>query len=85
MSEVPVLSEGTWSERHRRITVEPGKCGGRACIRGLRLRVLDILNMLSSGMTPEQILHDFDILEAADISAALAFAADVLEDPQNLP
>lgn len=58
-----------------RITVEPGKCGGRPCIRGLRIRVTDVLGMLAGGASYEQILHDFPYLEAEDIKAALAYAA----------
>jgi uncharacterized protein (DUF433 family) len=58
-----------------RITVEPGKCGGRPCIRGLRMRVTDILGMLADGATHEEILKDFPYLEPDDIRAALAFAA----------
>jgi len=58
-----------------RITVEPGKCGGRPCIRGLRIRVTDILGMLAEGATHEEILRDFPYLEADDIKAALAYAA----------
>ncbi len=59
-----------------RITLEPGKRGGRPCIRGLRISVYDVLSMLSSGMTHEEILADFPELEAVDILAVLAFAAD---------
>ncbi len=58
-----------------RITVEPGKCGGRPCIRGLRVRVTDILGMLAGGASHEEILRDFPYLESADIRAALAYAA----------
>jgi uncharacterized protein (DUF433 family) len=58
-----------------RITIEPDKCGGRPCIRGLRVRVTDILEMLANGASSEQILHDFPYLEADDIKAALAYAA----------
>ena len=58
-----------------RITVEPDKCGGRPCIRGLRVRVTDILGMLAGGTTEAQILKDFPYLEADDIKAALAYAA----------
>ncbi len=57
------------------ITVEPGKCGGRPCIRGLRIRVKDILEMLADGAKPEEILADFPDLEADDIKAALLYAA----------
>jgi uncharacterized protein (DUF433 family) len=59
-----------------RITLEPGKRGGRPCIRGLRISVYDVLSMLSSGMTYEEILQDFPELETDDILAVLAFAAD---------
>ena len=59
-----------------RITLEPGKRGGRPCIRGLRITVYDVLSMLSINMTQQEILEDFPELEAEDILAALAFAAD---------
>ena len=58
-----------------RITVEPGKCGGRPCIRGLRIRVKDVLEMLADGAKHEAILRDFPDLEADDIRAALLYAA----------
>jgi len=58
-----------------RITVDPGKCGGRPCIRGLRVRVTDILGMLAEGVSHEEILKDFPYLEPDDIKAALAYAA----------
>ena len=59
-----------------RITIEPGKRGGKPCIRGLRITVYDMLDYLASGMTEQQILQDFPDLEAADIRACLQFAAD---------
>lgn len=59
-----------------RITLEPGKRGGRPCIRGLRITVYDVLSMLSTNMTQQEILEDFPELESEDILAALAFAAD---------
>jgi uncharacterized protein (DUF433 family) len=58
------------------ITIEPGKCGGRPCVRGLRITVGDVLDYLAGGMTVEQILADFPDLERNDILACLAFAAD---------
>jgi uncharacterized protein (DUF433 family) len=64
---------------YRRIlTIEPGKRGGKPCIRGMRITVYDVLDYLylASGMTPEQILEDFPDLTAEDIRACLAFAAD---------
>lgn len=62
-------------ERLRRITVEPGKCGGRPCIRGLRIRVTDVLELLSNGASHEEILRDYPGLEAEDILAVLEYAA----------
>jgi uncharacterized protein (DUF433 family) len=59
-----------------RITLEPGKRGGRPCIRGLRITLYDVLSMLSTNMTQQEILEDFPELEPEDILAALAFAAD---------
>ena len=58
-----------------RITLEPGKRGGKPCIRGLRITVYDVLSYLASGMKAEEILADFPALEADDIRACLAFAA----------
>lgn len=58
------------------ITVEPGKRGGKPCIRGMRITVGDVLGWLASGMTREQIREDFPEITEEDIRAALAFAAD---------
>lgn len=58
-----------------RITMEPGKCGGKPCIRGMRIRVNDILEMLGEGVSMEKILADFPDLEREDILASLQFAA----------
>lgn len=58
-----------------RITIEPGKRGRRPCIRGLRITVGDVLHYLASGMSEDEILHDFPDLEREDIRAALAFAS----------
>jgi len=58
------------------ITIEPGKRGGRPCIRGMRIAVADVLGWLASGMTHEQILSDYPELTEADIRACLAYAAD---------
>lgn len=64
-----------------RITIEAGKCGGRPCIRGLRVRVKDVLEMLAAGMTKEEILQDFPYLEAEDITAVLEYAAGQADHP----
>jgi uncharacterized protein (DUF433 family) len=58
------------------ITVEPGKRGGKPCIRGLRITVYDVLDQLAEGVTPEEIVADFPELALEDIQACLAFAAD---------
>ncbi|WP_071190225.1 DUF433 domain-containing protein [Trichormus sp. NMC-1] len=58
-----------------RITQVPGQCGGRPCIRGMRIRVSDILEMLSENVTVSEILEDFPDLEPEDIQACLVFAA----------
>ena len=59
-----------------RITLEPGKRGGRPCIRGLRITVYDVLSMLAAGMTKQEILDDFPELTAEDIMAVLAYASE---------
>jgi len=62
-------------ERLNRITVEAGKCGGRPCIRGQRIRVTDVLELLGAGASFEEILKDYPFLEREDILAALDYAA----------
>jgi uncharacterized protein (DUF433 family) len=59
----------------KRITVKPGKCGGRPCIRGMRIRVTDVLQLLSSGASHEEVLADYPDLERDDIMAVLSYAA----------
>ena len=59
----------------KRITVEPGKCGGRPCVRGTRMRVVDVLQLLSSGAEHSEILQDYPTLEREDILACLEYAA----------
>ena len=61
---------------HDRITLESGKRGGKPCIRGLRITVYDVLEMLANGMSSEEIISDFPELDLLDIRACLAFAAD---------
>lgn len=68
------------SDLLNRITIDPQQCGGRPCIRGLRIRVQDVLDMLAGGATPETILADFPYLEPADIKACLAYAAAAIGD-----
>ena len=69
------------SEIAARITVDPEKMHGRPCIRGLRITVADVLNLLSAGQSRDDILHDYPYLEAEDIDAVLAFAARQSDHP----
>jgi len=56
-----------------RITINPNQCGGRPCIRGMRIRVSDVLDLFSAGLSAEQILEEMPDLEADDLQAALQF------------
>lgn len=58
-----------------RITINPAQCGARPCIRGMRIRVMDVLDLLASGLTSEQVLEELPDLEPEDITAALQFAS----------
>ena len=62
-----------------RITFNPEQCGGRPCIRGMRIRVKDVLEMLAAGVSEKEILTDFPYLEAEDIRACLEFAATEMD------
>lgn len=64
-----------------RITFNPRQHGGRPCIRGMRIRVRDVLEMLASGATPDDILRDYPDLEREDIHASLAYAAAQIDHP----
>ena len=64
-----------------RITINPNQCGGRPCVRGMRIRVKDVLDMLAEGATPPEILTDFPDLQAEDIQACLAYAARYFDHP----
>lgn len=64
-----------------RITIRPEQCGGRPCIRGLRVRVKDILDLLAAGASHDEILEDYPYLEPEDITAALEFAAKQSDHP----
>lgn len=69
-------------EKSTRITQIPGQCGGKPCIRGMRIRVSDILEMMAENVTTEEILIDFPDLEPEDIQACLLFAARRTEFPR---
>ena len=64
-----------------RITANPKQCGGRPCIRGMRIRVTDVLDLLAAGLTIEQILAEHPDLESEDIRACLSFASKQLNHP----
>ena len=61
---------------HPRITIDPAVCSGHPCIRGMRIRVEDVLSLLAAGETPGEILDEYPYLEAEDIPAAIAYARD---------
>ncbi|MCH7686968.1 MAG: DUF433 domain-containing protein [Planctomycetes bacterium] len=64
-----------------RITVDPERLGGRPCVRDMRIRVTDVLDLLASGLTPEQIVEELPDLELEDIRACLRFASQRLGHP----
>jgi len=69
------------SKLFERITVNPRQCGGRPCIRGMRIRVSDVLDLFAAGLSAEQILEELPDLEMDDLRAALAYASRKLNHP----
>ena len=69
----------------RLITIEPGKCGGKPCIRGMRITVYDVLDYLAARMSTDDILRDFPDLTREDIQACLAYASDMLKTERVYP
>ncbi|MBF0418919.1 MAG: DUF433 domain-containing protein [Magnetococcales bacterium] len=69
------------SEIFSRITVNSEQCGGRPCVRGMRIRVTDVLDLLANGLDTDQILQELPDLEAEDVSACLRFASQRLNHP----
>ncbi|MFM7299250.1 MAG: DUF433 domain-containing protein [Planctomycetota bacterium] len=69
------------SDLLQRVTIEGGKCGGHPCIRGLRMRVTDVLELLASGASFEEVLADYPKLQREDILAAIAYAARQTSHP----
>ena len=67
-----------WKER---ITIDPDQCGGRPCIRGMRIRVIDVLDLLAAGLSHEQILEEMPDLEEEDIEASLRYASRRIDHP----
>lgn len=64
-----------------RITINPEQCGGRPCIRGMRIRVIDVLDLLSAGLSPQEVVEDLPDLELEDVRAALQYASSRLDHP----
>ncbi|TVQ03145.1 MAG: DUF433 domain-containing protein [Balneolaceae bacterium] len=65
----------------QRITINPDQCGGRPCIRGMRIRILDILDLLAAGLSQEQILEELPDLEIEDIEASIKYARGKIDHP----
>lgn len=64
-----------------RITINPQQCGGRPCIRGMRIRVIDVLDLFAAGLSAEQVIEEMPDLEADDLKAALLYASRWLDHP----
>lgn len=64
-----------------RITVNPAQCGGRPCVRGMRIRVVDVLDLYAAGLTAEEILKELPDIEPEDLKACLQFAVRRLDHP----
>lgn len=64
-----------------RITFHPERCGGRPCIRGMRIRVKDVLDLLAAGVSEKEILKDYPDLQAEDIRGCLEYAAEQIDHP----
>lgn len=69
----------TWADR---ITIDPEQCGGRPCVRGMRIRVSDVLDLLANGLRAEQVIEELPDLEPADIQACLRFASRRVSEPE---
>lgn len=64
-----------------RITVNPDQCGGRPCVRGMRIRLIDVLDLLAAGLSAEAVVEDLPDLEVEDVAACLRFASSRLDHP----
>ncbi|HNB58765.1 MAG TPA: DUF433 domain-containing protein [Phycisphaerales bacterium] len=76
------MSSTAETELLKRITVNPDQCGGRPCIRGLRVRVTDILDLLAAGLSSDQVVKELAMLESDDVRAALVYASLHLNHPR---
>ena len=66
-----------------RITIDPEQCGGRPCIRGMRVRVSDVLDLLAAGLSPEEVVEELPYLERADVEASLRYASEATSQPSR--
>ena len=66
---------------HQRITTDPEQCGGRPCIRGMRVRVSDVLDLLAAGLSPSEVIEELPYLELADVEASLRYASEATSEP----
>lgn len=82
MSHPPERSTHPADELLKRITVNPAQCGGRPCVRGMRIRVTDVLDLLAAGLSSEQVVDELDDLELADVRACLAYASRFMNHPR---
>ena len=78
MKKAIIMEVNSWKDR---ITVNPNQCGGRPCIRGMRIRVTDIIDLLASGLNQQQILEELPDLEMQDIEAALKYVSFKFDHP----
>lgn len=76
-----IVGMGAFMSELHRITFNPDQCGGRPCIRGMRIRVKDVLDLLAAGASREEILRDYPYLEPPDITAALEYASKQTDHP----
>lgn len=79
--EPEIYLEVSMTEIMDRITVDPEQCGGRPCVRGMRIRVTDVLDLLAAGLSQAEVLHEMPTLEREDIEACLRFASRKLNHP----
>lgn len=68
-----------------RITIRPGQCGGKPCVRGMRIRVSDVLGLLAHGLSTEQVTRQLPDLEPEDVRACLEYAAREMDRPDRVP
>ena len=81
LTALPTPPERVMSNWKERISFNPKQCGGRPCIRGMRIRVIDILDLLVAGLSSQDILEEMPDLEAEDIEAALRYARSRIDHP----